>query len=205
MKLVYIHGLGSDGEDPISEALRQKFGSLEAIEYYKLSEQPGWMEEAFNLVYNKVPNEPHVLVGHSLGGLFALYAVNEYTKALILLAPAISVNTGIRIFLFTETMKDRYVTVPGRHPVRMNKDDVGTFFRLMKDPPVPSGIPTLFLLAEEDSLVNNKGVHKYFRSVNTPRSWFLILAGASHNFSERENEVAEIIDAFLKLYLPYNK
>lgn len=205
MKVVYIHGLGSDGRDPIAESLRQKFGSLDVIEYYKLSEEPGWMEEAFNLVYNAAPEEPHILVGHSLGGLFALYAVNEHTKALVLLAPAISINTGIRIFLFTETMKDRYVTIPGRHPVRMNKDDVGTFFKLMKDPPVPSDIPVLFLLAEEDSFINNKGVHKYFRSVNTPRSWFLILAAASHNFSEREDEVAEIVDSFLKLYLHHHR
>jgi len=197
MIAVYIHGLGSDGEDQLLRTV-SKYVPLQPVfvDYSVLYDKPGWPEDVLGVVKEQIPEEEHVLITHSFGGPIAAFLQNKYTKALVYIAPAFSVNMGLRFTLLAEAARKGHAYFEGKHGVWLRTADIHTIFRLMGKAPHPT-VPFAIILGEEDMVIDNRAARKYFHHANERRSWFVEIAGAGHNFLEREEEVALVVRAFL--------
>ncbi|NPA86733.1 MAG: hypothetical protein GXO00_01875 [Candidatus Diapherotrites archaeon] len=201
MKLVYIHGLGANPTSPIAEKVAKDLSlELVTVEHSSLTKRAGWAKKILNAVAEQIPKEEHILMGHSLGGLLSLYLQNLYTRALVLLAPALGLNIGVRLTIQADILKKGFFYFESDNPVEMDREDVSAFFRLMKEAPLPRK-PFVMIVGEEDHLLDLNAVLRFFRKSKERNGWYVELLHTGHLFTGREEEVAEIIKNFLKLYI----
>ena len=198
MKAVYVHGLGSDPEDPLLRTVSRTV-PLEPVfvEYSSLYERPGWPEEVLSVVKEQIPEEEHVFITHSFGGPLAAFLQNRLTRAIVFLAPAFSVNMGLRFTLLAEAARRGHAYFESRRGVWLTTGDMNTVFRLMQRAPTAT-VPFAILVGEEDLIVDNRAARAYFHKSNEKKSWFVEIAGTGHMFLEREQDVAAIVRAFLE-------
>ncbi len=198
MKAIYIHGLGSDSNDPLLRTVADKL-ALEPVfvDYSSIYDKPGWPEEVLTVVSDQIPkDEEHVFITHSFGGVLAAYLQNKNTRAIVFIAPAFSVNMGLRFTLLAEAARRGHAYFESRRGVWLTTEDMNTMFRLMKNSPA-STVPFVVIVGEEDLIIDLNAARHYFHRSNERRSWFVEIAGTGHLFVERENEVAEIVRAFV--------
>ncbi len=198
MKAVYIHGLGSDADDELLRTISE-IVPLEPVfvDYSHLYEKEEWLTEVLSVVKEQIPREEHVIISHSFGGPLSAYLQNKETKALVFIAPAFSVNIGIRFTVLAEAARKGYAYFESKKRVWLSMKDLNTFFRLMQRAPAAT-VPFTIIVGEEDMIVDNRAARAYFHKSNEKRSWFVEIAGAGHLFVDREKEIAEISEAFLR-------
>jgi len=85
-KLLYIHGFASCGKGQKSTALAKWFGQENVI----APDLPSSPKKAISLLSSLIEKEnPSLLVGSSLGGYYAGYLAEKYTKKAVLINPSI--------------------------------------------------------------------------------------------------------------------
>ncbi len=197
MKAVYIHGLGSDAGDTLLRTVASRI-PLEPVfvDYSQLYDRPGWPEEVLSVVKEQIPDEEHVFIAHSFGAPLSAFLQSKKTRAMVFLAPAFSVNMGLRFTLLAEAARRGHAYFESRRGVWLSASDMNTVFRLMQRAPTAT-VPFALVLGEEDLIVDNRAARAYFHRSNEKRSWFVEIAGTGHLFLERERDVTEIVHAFL--------
>ena len=197
MKLILIHGLGSRPRTPLFEHIEKKVGlPAQYLDYCSLMKKGGWMRSVLNHLRDQVPEEPHVLIGHSLGALLSLYLQNKHTKALVLLSPALSLHISVRLGLMMDINTKGHFYLDLDCPTELNKKDMSIFFDLMKNAYKPF-VPSIFVVGDEDQFIDIDKVRKFFRTIRREDSWFVEMSKAGHNFSGRYRDVCSVVCAFL--------
>ncbi len=174
------------------------------VDYSQVCDKPGWPEEVLTVVEEQIPEGPHVFITHSFGGPLAAYLQNKDTKGIVFLAPAFSVNIGLRFTLLAEAARKGHAFFESRRGVWIGRDDMNTLFKLMRQAPAPT-TPFLVVVGEEDMIIDLNAARSYFHRANERKSWFVEISGTGHLFVDREDEVAEIVAAFLRCLNGYGK
>ncbi len=198
MRLVFIHGLAAKERSGLFEAVEREVGLPSSyVKYWDITDRFGWTSHVLAHVRKQVPDEPHILVGHSFGGLLSLYLQDENTKALVLLSPVLGISVSARLALLTEIMRNGYYYLEVSTAVILGRKDLDNFNRLTKSAP-RARVPFIVVTGTEDKVIDVEAVRKRFRENRERGNWHLEISGAGHNFVGFEGAVASVVSSFLR-------
>ena len=199
MKVVFIHGLAGKEKNDLFEAIGEELG-LPAVyvKYWDITDRFGWTAHVLSHTRKQIPDEPHILVGHSFGALLSLYLQNNDTRALVLLSPVLGISVSARLALLTEIMRNGYYYLEVSTAVVMGRKDLDNFNKLMKGIP-KAKVPFLVVTGVEDKVVDIEAVRKRFRENKEKGNWHVEISGSGHNFVGFERDVAKLVSSFLQV------
>jgi predicted esterase YcpF (UPF0227 family) len=102
MKIVYLHGFGSQGNSAKSEQLRERFGSQHVVAP-NLPIDPDQVKKIIDHIVIKNQDWPLIFVGTSLGGFYARWAAHHYDCPAVLVNPAVHPSKTLYPYLGTNT------------------------------------------------------------------------------------------------------
>lgn len=88
MKIVYLHGFGSQGMSAKSDQLKVRFGEHQ-VEAPDLPQDPTKVKHIIDQIVVKNRSWPLIFVGTSLGGFYARWAANHYDCPAVLVNPSV--------------------------------------------------------------------------------------------------------------------
>ncbi len=197
MKVVFVHGLGAHHTSDLFSKIAEVLGFEPVyLKYWDITSSPGWTKIVIDYLKSQMPEEDHIIVGHSLGGALSPLLSNEKTKALIMLAPAFQIPVPFKIGLLAGLIRKDHVTLDFNHRVIISRVDM---FRLerMKGMIKEISLPSLIITAGDDDMVDNEGVYRFYIDKMKAPAYFVDIKDATHSFYGKESEVADVVGFFL--------
>jgi predicted esterase YcpF (UPF0227 family) len=102
MKIVYLHGFGSQGVSAKSAQLRATFGDVH-VESPNLPMDPDQVKKIIDHIVMSNKDWPLIFVGTSMGGFYAKWAAHHYDCPAVIVNPAVHPSKTLYQFLGTNT------------------------------------------------------------------------------------------------------
>ncbi len=182
--LIYCHGLGSSGQSEKATILKQTCGDLEVVAP-NLPLEPRQAIRRIEEEVKRLPFEPCLLIGSSLGGF---YALNLHQKCGL---PAVLLNPATNPF----QEKDNSAAIKQHldYPISWQEEYSTQLFQ-MQIPPEEVNPHNLWIyLAKDDELLSYRRAEAYFAVNNCALT---VLSSGGH----RLDNFAELIPDIRRIY-----
>jgi predicted esterase YcpF (UPF0227 family) len=100
MKIVYLHGFGSQGKSVKSDQLRAKFGDAHVVSP-NLPPDPDRVKMILDQIVQSNSDWPMIFVGTSLGGFYAKWAAHHFDCPAVMVNPAVHPSKTLYQYLGT--------------------------------------------------------------------------------------------------------
>jgi uncharacterized protein len=171
MKIVYLHGFGSQGHSTKSDQLRAKFGEDQVVSP-DLPIDPHQVKQIIDHIVVSNRSWPLIFVGTSLGGFYAKWAAHHYDCPAVLVNPAVHPSKTLYQWLGKNrnygTGKEFELTQSHLDELsRMEKESTGTngalihVFVAQDDEIIPSQDVLAALPHTAHLHVSDEGGHRY--------------------------------------------
>jgi len=151
MKIVYLHGFGSQGNSVKSEQLRARFGSKHVVAP-DLPVNPRQVKQLIDQIVTTNQDWPLMFVGTSLGGFYARWAAHHYDCPAVLVNPAVHPSKTLYPYLGTNT---NYATGA---KFELTQADLAELDRMEAESQGSSGALLHVFVAQDDTVIPHTDV-----------------------------------------------
>lgn len=191
--LIYCHGLGSSGQSEKATILKQTCGDL-GVAAPDLPLEPRWAIRRIEEEIDRLPSEPYLLIGSSLGGFYALNLHQKHGLPAVLLNPATNP--------FQEKDNSAAIKQHLDYPIAWQKEYNTQLFQ-MQIPPEEVNPNNLWIyLAQDDELLNYRRAEAYFAVNNCAVT---VLSSGGHRLDNFGELISDIRRIYAELSAGFNK
>lgn len=182
MKIVYLHGFGSAGNSPKSQALKAVFGD-DAVISPDLPMDPDEVIAKIATIVHENKEYPIIFVGTSLGGFYANYFAQRYDAPCVLVNPSTkpSVTMAKRLGKNTNYVTGAEFEITDRH--------IATFEAMEHAVEDQNGALISLFVAEDDDILDPSIALQYFPFTKTK----VVTKDGGHRFEKHWDTVVDYI------------
>jgi predicted esterase YcpF (UPF0227 family) len=182
MKIIYLHGFGSAGDSPKSQALRAAYGD-DAVISPDLPMDPDAVIAKIATIVHENKEYPIIFVGTSLGGFYANYFAQRYDAPCVLVNPSTSPSKTMaaRLGKHTNYVTGQEFEITDRH--------VATFAAMEDAIKDQNGALISLFLAEDDDVLDPTIAMQYFPFTRTK----VVTKDGGHRFEKHWDAVVDHI------------
>ncbi len=184
--VIYVHGFGSVGEGPKTDALRAALPGIKVIAP-NLPVDPNKVERILDDVLRNDAILPVVMVGTSLGGFWSDYMAKKWLLECVIVNPAVEPSKTMA--LRKGQLLVNYVT---GESIRITDDDVAEFKRredlLADNTSYNAEMVDLFVAADDNILDHTAALAKYSNAKS-----ITVTEDGGHRYESHWSDVCEFI------------